>query len=121
MENPPTDRSHAHPATEPILLRGPSREARERADAWIWNYFMDLRDDADLAAHAAGGTLPQEAFSYSREAEELPRLCRTVPGLEGADMAELLDTLHELDAAYSRFIAGTGGHPKSWTLSAGTT
>jgi hypothetical protein len=81
------------------------------ADDWIWNYFFGLRQDADLAAHAAGGTLPPDAFTYVSNAEELPALREAVPALKEAEVSELEQTLHDLDAAFAKFAAGFGGYP----------
>jgi hypothetical protein len=72
------------------------------ADRWVWSYFLHLRDDADLAARAAGGSLPAGAFSCARNTEQLPDLCRSVPRLHGADLAELQLTLRDLDAALAK-------------------
>jgi hypothetical protein len=81
------------------------------ADDWVWTYFFGLRQDADLAAHAAGGTLTPDAFTYVANAEELPSLRETVPALQEAEVSELEQTLHDLDAAFARFAAGFAAYP----------
>ena len=79
---------------------------------WVWNYFLHYREDAYLAARAAGGSLPKGAFSYVRNASELTRLRKIVPWLREADITGLQQTLRDLDGAYARFFAGKAGHPK---------
>jgi hypothetical protein len=81
------------------------------ADDWVWNYFLTLREEADLAAHAAGGTLPADAFTFARNVEELPTLRESVPVLREAEVTELQKTLHELDAAFDKFAAGCAAYP----------
>jgi hypothetical protein len=81
------------------------------ADDWVWNYFLTLREEAELAAHAAGGSLPPDAFTYSRNAEELPTLRESVPTLREAEVSELQQILHQLDEAFTKFATGGGGYP----------
>jgi hypothetical protein len=81
------------------------------ADDWVWNYFLNLREDADLAAHAAGGTLPLDACTYGKNAEELPTLRESVPVLREAEVSELQQILHELDAAFDKFTSGFASYP----------
>jgi hypothetical protein len=81
------------------------------ADFWVWNYFVHLREDADLAAHAAGGSLPPDSLSYVRNAEKLPELCKSDPKLRKAKIEELQEILHELDKAFARFDAGQAKFP----------
>jgi hypothetical protein len=81
------------------------------ADDWLWSYFLSLREDADLAAHAAGGSLPSDAFTYVRNVEELPTLRESVPALREAEVSELQQTLLELDDALAKFAAGRAGYP----------
>jgi hypothetical protein len=90
------------------------------ADDWVWNYFLNLREDADLAAHAAGGTLPTDSCTYGKNAEELPRLRESVPVLQEAEVGELQQILHDLDAAFEKFTAGFAGYPSPHGSGGGT-
>lgn len=72
------------------------------ADRWVWSYFRRLRDDAELAARAAGGSLPEDTFSFDRNSEQLQELCKSVPRLQGTDLAELQQALRDLDAALAK-------------------
>jgi hypothetical protein len=82
------------------------------AVTWLWNYFLGLRQEADLAAHAAGGSLDPTAFSYERNVEDLADLRKSVAELSQAEIPELEQTLHELDDAFARFAAGRAGYPE---------
>ena len=78
---------------------------------WAWNHFLRFREEAYLAAKAAGGSLPKGAFSYVANAKELTRLRTRRPWLKEADITGLQQALRDLDLAYARFFAGEAGHP----------
>jgi putative transposase len=78
----------------------------------VYNYFLRYREDAYLAATAAGGKLPPGAFSYAANCRELTRLKRFVPWLREADAVALQQALRDLDAAYTKFFEGLAGHPQ---------
>lgn len=46
---------------------------------WVWNHFLRFREDAYLAAKAAGGALPLGVFSYVANARELTCLRKLIP------------------------------------------
>jgi hypothetical protein len=111
-----TNQSHpeARASSEiPDVASAPSQVVYRHplADDWVWNYFLSLREEAELAAHAAGGSLPPNAFTYGSNVEELPTLRETVPVLKEAEVGELQQILHELDTAFEKFFAGFGGYP----------
>jgi putative transposase len=79
---------------------------------WTWNHFLRFREEAYLAARAAGGTLMPGAFSYVSNARELTRLRKLIPWLRDADSVGLQQTLRDLDGAFARFFAGEAGYPQ---------
>jgi putative transposase len=87
-------------------------ESLAGACRWAWNHFLHYREDAYLAARAAGGALPKGAFSYVANAAEVTRLRKSLPWLKAADATGLQQTLRDLDAAYAKFFAGKCGHPR---------
>src|SRR5271168_1140272 len=84
---------------ETPLHHGRRLGAMAGACRWVWNHFLHFREDAYLAAKAAGGSLPAGAFSYVRNAAELTRLRARLPWLCNADITGLQQTLRDLDKA----------------------
>jgi putative transposase len=98
---------------EPAAHHARRLNALAGACRWVWNHFLHWREDAYLAARAAGGSLPKGAFGYVANAAELTRLRKLLPWLRAADVTGLQQTLRDLDKAYAKFFAGEAGHPHS--------
>ena len=94
----------------------PHHERRLKALAggcrYLWNFFLHWREDAYLAARAAGGTLPKGAFGYNWMAKELTRLRAQIPWMSDADVVGQQQTLRDLEAAYRKFFEGDAGYPQ---------
>lgn len=78
---------------------------------WVWNYFLNLREDAYLCAKSAGGSIPNGIFSYINNAARLTHLRRSTPWLRRGYINSQQQTLRDLDAAYYNFFIGRTGLP----------
>jgi putative transposase len=91
-----------HQARRLNALAGACRRVRK--------HFLRFREDAYLAARAAGGSLMPGAFSYVENARELTRLRKFIPWLAEADAVGLQQALRDLDRAFTKFFVGEAGY-----------
>jgi len=78
---------------------------------WLWNHVLAHREEAYLAARAAGGKLPAGAFSYASMCRYLTTLRHDIPWLAAISVEPLQQTLRDLDAAFGKFFKGRSGFP----------
>lgn len=95
----------------------PSGDQRRRmaqyagACRWVWNEALGWREEAYLAARAAGGKPAAGSLNYVALAARLTLLRGEIPWLAAAPIHPLQQTLRDLDAAFQRFFKGVAGFP----------
>lgn len=78
---------------------------------WLWNWALDYREEAWLAARSAGAT-GIKGMGYAHLCSLLPGLRKEFPWLKRAPNHALQQSLRALDTAFGRFFKGLAGYPR---------
>lgn len=79
---------------------------------WVWNEALAWREEAYLAARAAGGKPAAGALGYVALAARLTLLRRDIAWLTDAPIHPLQQTLRDQDTAFTRFFEGSAEYPR---------
>ncbi len=79
---------------------------------WVWNEALAWREEAYLAARAAGGRPAAGALNYVALAARLTLLRGDIAWLGDAPIHPLQQTLRDLDTAFTQFFEGKAEHPR---------